>query len=71
MIQTSLWSSQDAVRATHGESAERWSAEGVSIDSRTILQGELFVALRGPDHDGHDYVADAFDGGSTAGTSLY
>ena len=32
---------------------------GVSIDSRTVQPGELFIAIRGPRHDGHDYVAGA------------
>ena len=31
----------------------------VSIDSRTIGRGELFVAIQGPRFDGHDFVADA------------
>jgi UDP-N-acetylmuramoyl-tripeptide--D-alanyl-D-alanine ligase len=39
---------------------------GVSIDSRTIGAGELFVAIHGPSHDGHDYVAGAFDRGAIA-----
>ncbi len=30
--------------------------DGVSTDSRTIQAGELFVALRGPNFDGHDYL---------------
>ena len=34
-------------------------AFGVSIDSRTIKPGELFVAIRGPKHDGHDHIAGA------------
>ena len=32
---------------------------GVSIDSRTVAPGDLFVALKGPNHDGHDFVAEA------------
>jgi len=32
---------------------------GVSTDSRTLNAGELFVALVGETHDGHDHVADA------------
>jgi UDP-N-acetylmuramoyl-tripeptide--D-alanyl-D-alanine ligase len=32
---------------------------GVSTDSRTVKAGELFVALVGATHDGHDHVADA------------
>ncbi len=32
---------------------------GVSIDSRTIAPGALFVAVRGPRFDGHDFLAEA------------
>jgi len=39
---------------------------GVSIDSRTIRAGELFIAIHGPSHDGHDYVAAALDAGALA-----
>ena len=38
---------------------------GVSIDSRTIQPGELFIAIHGPSHDGHDHVAAALAAGST------
>ena len=31
---------------------------GVSIDSRNIVQGQLFIALTGPNFDGHDYLSD-------------
>jgi len=39
---------------------------GVSIDSRTVLAGELFVAIHGPRHDGHDHVAGAIEHGALA-----
>ncbi len=39
---------------------------GVSIDSRTIRAGELFFAIHGPRHDGHDHVAAAFERGALA-----
>src|SRR5260370_13113287 len=39
---------------------------GVSIDSRTIRAGELFIAIHGPSHDGHDHVAGAFERGALA-----
>ncbi|HYL85957.1 MAG TPA: UDP-N-acetylmuramoyl-tripeptide--D-alanyl-D-alanine ligase [Candidatus Angelobacter sp.] len=39
---------------------------GVSIDSRTVRAGELFVAIHGPRHDGHDHVADALEKGALA-----
>jgi UDP-N-acetylmuramoyl-tripeptide--D-alanyl-D-alanine ligase len=39
---------------------------GVSIDSRTIRPGELFIAIHGPSHDGHDHVAFALEHGAVA-----
>jgi UDP-N-acetylmuramoyl-tripeptide--D-alanyl-D-alanine ligase len=39
---------------------------GVSIDSRTIQPGELFFAIRGPRHDGHDHVSAAMAAGASA-----
>jgi UDP-N-acetylmuramoyl-tripeptide--D-alanyl-D-alanine ligase len=39
---------------------------GVSIDSRTLRRGELFIAVHGPRHDGHDYVASALEQGALA-----
>jgi UDP-N-acetylmuramoyl-tripeptide--D-alanyl-D-alanine ligase len=41
-------------------------ATGWSVDSRTLQPGDLFLALRGPNHDGHDYVAEAFRKGAVA-----
>ena len=39
---------------------------GVSIDSRTLRPGELFFAIHGPRHDGHDHVAAALERGALA-----
>jgi UDP-N-acetylmuramoyl-tripeptide--D-alanyl-D-alanine ligase len=39
---------------------------GISIDSRTIGYDELYVALRGANHDGHDFVASALEKGAAA-----
>ncbi len=61
-----LWSAVDAAAATEGEASGAWSAMGVSIDSRTLTPGDLFAALRGPNHDGHDHVASAFANGAVA-----
>lgn len=43
------------------------SVGGVSIDSRSLARGNLFVAIRGPNYDGHDFVSAAFRRGA-AGT---
>ena len=40
---------------------------GVSIDSRTIQPGEVFLAIRGPRHDGHGFVERALSMGAGAG----
>ncbi|MDA8773793.1 UDP-N-acetylmuramoyl-tripeptide--D-alanyl-D-alanine ligase [Chlamydiia bacterium] len=42
------------------------SSSGVSIDSRTIQKGQLYIALNGTFHDGHDFIEDAFDKGASA-----
>ncbi|RPH97606.1 MAG: UDP-N-acetylmuramoyl-tripeptide--D-alanyl-D-alanine ligase [Calditrichaeota bacterium] len=39
---------------------------GVSTDSRTVGRNELFVALRGDNHDGHQYLSTAFERGAAA-----
>lgn len=40
--------------------------QGVSTDTRTLQAGQLFIALRGPNFDGHDYVARAIELGAVA-----
>ena len=61
-----LWSRDEAVAATDGQSPRDWQATGISIDSRTLQPGDLFVALPGPNFDGHDYVAAALAAGAAA-----
>src|SRR5580704_3270129 len=39
---------------------------GWSIDTRTQNSGDLYIALRGPNHDGHDFVSAALDRGAAA-----
>jgi UDP-N-acetylmuramoyl-tripeptide--D-alanyl-D-alanine ligase len=39
---------------------------GISIDTRTLLPGDLFFAIKGDRSDGHDHVADAFAKGAAA-----
>lgn len=38
--------------------------KGISIDSRTVREGELFIAIRGDRFDGHTFVADALNKGA-------
>jgi UDP-N-acetylmuramoyl-tripeptide--D-alanyl-D-alanine ligase len=60
-----LWTSDAAVAATGGRATKRWAASGVSIDTRTLRPGELFVALKDV-RDGHDFVKAALDKGAAA-----
>jgi len=61
-----LWAYTDAAAATGGSCSTDWMATGVSIDTRTLAAGDLFVALEGPKHDGHDYVGAALRRGAAA-----
>ena len=63
---TALWTNIDADAATGGQSTAPWQASGVSIDSRSIEVGDLFIAISGPNFDGHQYVKNAFAGGAVA-----
>ncbi|MHC8508571.1 MAG: UDP-N-acetylmuramoyl-tripeptide--D-alanyl-D-alanine ligase [Rhodospirillales bacterium] len=63
-----LWTMAEAEAACRGARASGgdWRAAGVSIDSRTVAPGDLFVALKGPNADGHNYLAEAFKRGCAA-----
>ena len=60
-----LWTSADAARATGGTSTAEWVAHGVSIDTRSLQKGDLFVALAA-ERDGHDFVKQALENGAAA-----
>lgn len=59
-----LWTAAELAEAlaTAPKGAPR-EATGVSIDTRTLVPGDLFVALKG-ERDGHDFVAAAFEKGA-------
>ncbi len=38
--------------------------KGISIDSRTLIPGDLFFAIIGPNFDGHDFIIEAFRKGA-------
>ncbi len=61
----SLWTAAEAAAATGGTAIGDWSVNGVSIDTRTIQPGDLFVALKDV-RDGHDFVAQALTAGAGA-----
>lgn len=59
-----LWTAQQIAAATRGLSTGEWNASSVSIDTRTLEPGALFVALPGTQVDGHDYVKAALEKGA-------
>ncbi|WP_412073572.1 UDP-N-acetylmuramoyl-tripeptide--D-alanyl-D-alanine ligase [Tritonibacter mobilis] len=61
----SLWTSADAAAATGGRATSDWAVDGISIDTRTLAPGDLFVALKAA-RDGHDFVAQALAKGAGA-----
>ncbi|MBN9544970.1 MAG: UDP-N-acetylmuramoyl-tripeptide--D-alanyl-D-alanine ligase [Alphaproteobacteria bacterium] len=62
-----LWTSGEAQVATLGKASTDFSVRGLSIDTRTLKEGDLFVALKG-ERDGHDFVEAAFK--AKAGAAL-
>ena len=61
----SLWTAEQAVAATGGRAQGDWTVDGVSIDTRTLEKGDLFVALKDV-RDGHEFVAQALANGAGA-----
>ena len=62
---SALWTAKAAVAATGGRATADFTVTGVSIDTRTLAPGDLFVALTAA-RDGHDFVAQALDKGAAA-----
>jgi UDP-N-acetylmuramoyl-tripeptide--D-alanyl-D-alanine ligase len=65
---TALWTSLDAEAATLGTASKPFEVTGLSIDTRTLKPGDLFVALKGDARDGHAFVKDAL--AARAGAAL-
>lgn len=65
-----MWQLEEVVRAVTGTPLHvaRDRFKGISTDSRTIQEGELFVPLKGERFDGHGFIGEAFAHG--AGGSL-
>jgi UDP-N-acetylmuramoyl-tripeptide--D-alanyl-D-alanine ligase len=61
-----LWTAEEMARVTSGQANGTWTASGLSIDTRTLKRGDVFVALRGPNFDGHNFLDHAFENGAAA-----
>ena len=62
---SNLWTASDIAKATGGKASGDWSVTGVSIDSRTLEPGELFVPLKDV-RDGHEFIPMAFENSAGA-----
>jgi len=60
-----LWTAAGAEAATGGTATADFIVTGISIDTRSLQPGDLFVALKAA-RDGHDFVAQAFERGAAA-----
>lgn len=69
MSKPPLWEIKDILAATngmlHGNPADT-AITHISIDSRAVQKGDLFIAIKGENNDGHDYLKQAFDRAAAA-----
>lgn len=61
-----VWHGEDVIRIVQGMGSTAWAASGVSIDTRTLRPGDLYIALKGAHHDGAQFVQEAFQKGAVA-----
>jgi len=58
-----LWTADDIAKAVGGKASGSWAVNGISIDSRSIEDGDLFVPLKDV-RDGHDFIPMALENGA-------
>jgi len=58
-----VWTSEEIAKATGGEASSNFTVSGLSIDTRTIEAGDLFVPLKDI-RDGHDFISAAMENGA-------
>ncbi|KDE19930.1 UDP-N-acetylmuramoyl-tripeptide--D-alanyl-D-alanine ligase [Acetobacter aceti 1023] len=65
---TLLWTREELETATGGKFLGKTpiSVTGISIDTRTLAPGDLFIALKGDNSDGHAHIAAALEKGAAA-----
>ncbi|HVR90928.1 MAG TPA: UDP-N-acetylmuramoyl-tripeptide--D-alanyl-D-alanine ligase [Novosphingobium sp.] len=66
MLPLALWDAPGLAAAMGGVASADFQVSGVEIDSRDVIEGDLFFALKGEAMDGHRFVESAFAKGATA-----
>jgi UDP-N-acetylmuramoyl-tripeptide--D-alanyl-D-alanine ligase len=61
---TPLWTSDEIAAATGGTAHGSFEVSGVTFDSREVAPGDLFIAMPGTIHDGHEFVSQAIAAGA-------
>lgn len=59
LAQAAAWTGGEIIRG-----APETEFKGVSTDTRTVSAGQLFIAIRGPHHDAHEYIGQAAASGA-------
>lgn len=59
-----LWDAQSIAEAVGGVASHDFQVAGVEMDSRDVIEGDLFIALRGEAMDGHRFLDKAFANGA-------
>ncbi len=60
----SLWTSAAIAEACQGAAHDNFVADGVTFDSREVVAGDLFIALKGEATDGHRFIGKALERGA-------
>ena len=59
-----LWTSTEIAKATGGTATSEFEVAGLSIDTRSLKAGDLFVALKDA-RDGHEFIPAAIEAGAS------
>jgi UDP-N-acetylmuramoyl-tripeptide--D-alanyl-D-alanine ligase len=65
-IGLALWTAEEIAAATGGTASATFEVSGCATDSREVQPGDLFIALKGAESDGHRFIEGAFARGATA-----
>jgi UDP-N-acetylmuramoyl-tripeptide--D-alanyl-D-alanine ligase len=59
-----LWTAAEIAAATGGAASADFAVTGITFDSREVQPGDLFIAMRGEETDGHRFIAKALGAGA-------